>query len=312
VKPASALAAADSSAADAEDNEAAEPAVTSAESAAIAAASPRVKPPTVSELMARLKLGNESVTAARGGGGGPAAGQKSERPGPPPPEPYEPITATPTEKLQQLTLFRAVHPLYGLYLIDYLGRADDAELIQILESLLEMPGSVARMLRVPKPNELPPGPLTTEFVDPEILTRGLVSYEELYPPEDQSDQPPELRKYPIPLAQKMRMLFESEIDHAGGLFVSPVWGVGDLLQHGGDFDKFVRARDLVKQEGMLFKHCLRMVLLCSEFCQLTPPNVNAAEWQTRLRNISDVLANACRAVDPQSTDELLEELEEDA
>ena len=56
-------------------------------------------------------------------------------------------------------VFRAVHPLYGLYLVDYLGRADDAELIQILESLLEMPGSVARMLRVPKPNELPPGPL---------------------------------------------------------------------------------------------------------------------------------------------------------
>ena len=86
-----------------------------------------------------------------------------------------------------------------------------------------------------------------EFVDPEILTRGLVSHEELYPPADQSDVPPELRKYPIPLAQKMRLLFESEIDHAGGLFVSPVWAVGDLLQHGGDFDKFVRARDLVKQ-----------------------------------------------------------------
>ena len=65
--------------------------------------------------------------------------------------------------------------------------------------------------------------------------------------------PPELRKYPVPLAQKMRMLFESEIDDAGGMFITPVWAVGDLLERGGDFDNFVRARDLVKQEGVLFK-----------------------------------------------------------
>jgi hypothetical protein len=209
-------------------------------------------------------------------------------------------------------VFRAVHPLYGLYLMNYLGKADENEQIQVLESLLEMPGSVARSLRVPWPGELPPGRLATEVVDPAIQTGGLATQDDLYPQADQSDVPPELRKYPVPLAQKMRMLFESEIDHAGGLFVTPVWAVGDLLSHGGDFDKFVRARDLVKQEGVLFKHLLRMILLCDEFAQLTPAEVNPDEWRTRLRGISDVLAAACRAVDPQSTDELLEELAEEA
>ena len=101
-------------------------------------------------------------------------------------EPYDPITATPTEKLKQLMIFRAVHPLYGLFLMDYLGKADEHELMQILESLLEMPGSVAKSLRVPWPDELPPGKLSVEVIDPAIFTAGLATQEDLYPQADQS------------------------------------------------------------------------------------------------------------------------------
>jgi superfamily II DNA/RNA helicase len=267
-------------------------------------------PQAVSDLIGKLTLGGHAgstAVAARPGGGRAAGGNA-----PAPVERYEPITATPTEKLRQLIVFRAVHPLYGLFLMDYLGKADPHERVQILESLLEMPGSVAKSVRVPWPDELPPGRLSNEVVDPAILMRGLATQDDLYPQADQSDVPPELRKYPVPLAQKMRMLFESEIDHAGGLFVTPVWAVGDLLEHGGNFDKFVRARDLVKQEGILFKHLLRMILLCNEFAQLTPRDVSPEDWKAGLTGVSDVLANACREVDPQSTDEMLEELVEDA
>jgi hypothetical protein len=274
-----------------------------------AVAAVKLAPQAVSDLIGQLKLGDHvgsTVAAARTGAVRGAGGAAT-----PPPEPYDPVTATPTDKLKELTVFRAVHPLYGLFLMDYLAKADDHELVQILESLLEMPGSVAKSLRVPWPDDLPPGRLSIEVVDPAILTRGLATQEDLYPQADQSDIPPELRKYPVPLAQKMRMLFEGEIDHAGGLFVTPVWAVGDLLEHGGDFDKFVRGRDLVKQEGILFKHLLRMILLCEEFAQLTPPDTDPEAWRARLKTISDVLTTACRNVDPQSTDELLEELDPD-
>ena len=88
--------------------------------------------------------------------------------------------------------------------MDYLGRADHHELIQILESLLAMPTSVAKSVRVPWPDELPPGKLALETVDPALLTSGVATQEDLYPQADQGDLPPELRKYPIPLAQKMR------------------------------------------------------------------------------------------------------------
>jgi superfamily II DNA/RNA helicase len=261
--------------------------------------------------LAKLTLGNLSLGGATLGSNDPsksATGRPSDKSAPPPLEPYAPVTATPTAKLKQLTLFRAIHPIYGVYLTDYLGLADPPELSQILESLLEMPGSVAKFLRVPKPEDLPPGKLATEIVDPALLTRGLASQDDMYPPADQGDLPPELRKYPIPLADKMKMLFEADVDHAGGLFVNPVWAAGALLDYGADFDKFVRARDLTKQEGMLFKHLMRLVLLCSELAQITPKGVTPEDWRARLAAISDPLSAACRAVDPQCTEELLEEL----
>ena len=242
-----------------------------------------VKPPSVSQLMGRLTLGTPAGSpAAVGSGRDSSAPFDQAQQGSPPIQLRRAVrsgsTATPTEKLKQLMVFRSVHPLYGMFLMDYLGKAEPNEVIQILESLLEMPGSVAKSVRVPWPDELPPGQLSTQTVDPAILTAGLAhAWNDLYPQADQSDLPPELRKYPVPLAQKMRMLFENEIDHAGGLFITPVWAVGDLLAHGGDFDKFVRSRDLVKQEGILFKHLLRMILLCGEFAQLTPLNAYAAD-----------------------------------
>jgi hypothetical protein len=95
------------------------------------------------------------------------------------------------------------------------------------------------------------------------------------------------------------------------LYVTPVWAVGDLLERSGNFDEFVRSRELVKQEGILFKHFLRMILLCDEFAQLTPKDTPPADWQLRLREISRVLTTACTTVDPQSTDEMLEEMAEE-
>jgi superfamily II DNA/RNA helicase len=257
------------------------------------------------DLVGRLTLGGGATGAKL-----PAKpGAKSAEPRPPDAT-YVPLRATPTDKLRVLTTFRAIHPMYGLFLLDYLALADEHELIQILESLLEMPGTVARLLRVPRPADLPPGKLATEIVDPALLTRGIATQDDLYPPEDQSDVPPELRKYPVPLAERMRLLFESEIDHAGGLFITPVWAVGALVESGGDLDGFVRSRDLIKQEGVLFKHLLRMVLLCGEMAQTSPHGVHPDDWKDRLNRLAELLATACRRVDPQSTDEMLEELTE--
>jgi len=294
-----------------EDEEAPAP-----DAAAASTPTPRAPLPTVGDLMARLTFGDQHATPATPAATAAALAQLRTSAGlakalaaPAPPPPYEPRSATPTPKLKQLMIFRAVHPLYGLFLMDYLGLADDEELIQILESLLAMPGSVAKSMRVPWPSDMPPGQLATGVIDPALLTSGLATHEDLYPPPDQSDVPFELRKYPVPLAEKMRMLFESQIDHAGGLFLTPVWSAGDFLQRGGSFDQFIRSRDLITQEGIVFKHFLRLILLCGEFAQLTPHGLSPESWKMRLTKITEPLTVACREVDPLSTEEMLEENE---
>src|SRR5205085_5789828 len=46
------------------------------------------------------------------------------------------ITATPTSKLDNLLVFRSIHPLFAAFLLDHLGIADPTERLQLLESVL--------------------------------------------------------------------------------------------------------------------------------------------------------------------------------
>jgi len=102
------------------------------------------------------------------------------------------------------------------------------------------------------------------------------------------------------------MLFEAEYPGVRDVIVRPVWAAGELLKFGGDFNKYVTARNLTKQEGIVFRHVLRLILLCGEFAQLTPPELSDNEWQAEMNDIADQLTAACRTVDPESTDKAIE------
>ena len=220
---------------------------------------------------------------------------------------YQPKAGQATDKLDQLLIFRAVNPLYGSFLLDHLGLADEIEQLQVLESLLEMPGSVARRVRVPQPDRLPPGSLAIDVVDPELIQRGILTQEELYP-QNQQDLPAHERMYPPPLGEKLAMLFEGSVDCTGHNPIRAVWAAGPLLyDFHGDFYKFISARELGHQEGVVFRHLLRLILLCEEFAQLTPSGLLQSAWQERLSSWADQLTETCRAVDSQSTDQTLAE-----
>lgn len=64
-------------------------------------------------------------------------------------------------------------------------------------------------------------------------------------------------------------------------------------------------RELTKQEGIVFRHCLRLILLCGEFADLEPPHLDPVEWRRDLAELAAILTESCRAVDPASTDETL-------
>ena len=78
-----------------------------------------------------------------------------------------------------------------------------------------------------------------------------------------------------------------------------------MLRFEGNFNKFVQSRDLVKQEGIFFRHLLRLILLLGEFAQVMPAGMDARAWQAELRDIADRLTASCREVDPPSTDEAM-------
>ena len=66
------------------------------------------------------------------------------------------------------------------------------------------------------------------------------------------------------------------------------------------------SRDLTKQEGLIFRHLLKMILLCGEFSQVTPIGMDEAVWRDELRDLSEKLSECCRQIDPQSTDDMLQ------
>lgn len=250
---------------------------------------------------AKTQVGSKQVGAPVGDGenGSDGEGESSGA--------YEPEFARPTESLADLLVFRSVNPLYGVFLVRQLDIANFEERVQALESVLEMPGSVARYVRVPWPDRLPPGPLATGRLDDEIVQWGLAPYADLYPPKPEDQPRDEPMKFPVPLAEKLRMLFDAEYPGVHSLRTTAVWAAGDMLNFGCDFNAFISSRSVAKQEGVIFRHLLRMILLCGEFQQLAPPGCDPFDWQRELTDLAQRLTAGCRAVDPESTDKAIEE-----
>src|SRR5262249_36518353 len=73
------------------------------------------------------------------------------------------------------------------------------------------------------------------------------------------------------------------------------------LAFGSNFNAFITHKDLAKQEGIIFRHLLRMILLTEEFSALTPQGMEPADWQAEVKDIAAKLTDACPQVDPTST-----------
>jgi len=230
---------------------------------------------------------------------------------------YCPEFAHPTERLEWLVQMRSVHPLYGVYLADQLAIADPEERILAFESVLDVPGTVARSVRVPRYDQMPAGTLAQLRLDPRLLQTGLATAAELGgggPSEDEEvtdrgfgrvmfDEP---RVWPLTLGEKIYRLFQADYPTVHDVSVRPVWIAGELREFNFDFNKYVTSRGLQKDEGILFRHLLRLILLLDEMANIPPLETTVEEWEYQLDDLAERLTEACRRVDPQSTDEVLE------
>ncbi len=234
---------------------------------------------------------------------------------------YRPTLATPTDRLERLVHLKSINPLFGVYLADQLAIADPQERIAALESVLEVPGSVARYVRMPSYDDMPAGTLATTRLDSQLLTMGLATAEELGAKGNDEEEEvrdrgfgrvmfDEPRVWPLTIGEKLLRLFREEFPRVHNVNVRPVWIVGELLEFGGDFNKYVTARKLQKEEGILFRHCLRMILLLDEMANVPPLESTVETWEDPLDDLADLLTESCRKIDPQSTDEILSDSKE--
>ena len=136
-------------------------------------------------------------------------------------------------------------------------------------------GSVAPILRVPKQDQLPPGPLATGRLDVQLLQLGLATMEELVAAgrkrktRGRGTSMTRIACGCWPWPTSCGGCSTTNCPGVRELRTQAVWAAGELLEYGGDFNKYIAGKDLQKQEGMIFRHLLRLILLVGEFQQLS-------------------------------------------
>jgi hypothetical protein len=162
-----------------------------------------------------------------------------------------------------------------------------------------------KYVRVPFSDELPAGPLATTRLDQELIQRGLIAAPLPEPEDEEEEDPFAGKERPPTLSEKLRLLFDALYPEVTDVHTQSVWAAGELFRHGNNFNLYVKTRDLTKQEGIIFRHLLRLILLCGEFAQVCPIDTTQEAWQADMRDIANQLTESCRAVDPASTDEII-------
>jgi hypothetical protein len=211
------------------------------------------------------------------------------------------------EKVYELIDFRSVDPLYAAFLTQELVRASFEEKLQALESVLPLPPVLRRKTALPETMEL--GPLQVDSLQPRLLQMGLLIVDgdgRVVRPsvEEYEDYWEEDRPKPTPtVAEMLSILFESKLATPENVPVVPKWVAGGILEHEGDFFKYTRQRDLSKNEGLILRHLLRLVILAGEFQARSGDDPDYGEIIERVTRI-------CAHVDRRYTDHFLAEQEQ--
>ncbi len=208
------------------------------------------------------------------------------------------------ENIHDLLDFRSVDPLYGSFLSEQLVRASFEEKLLALESALQLPPAIDRAVAPP---EMEPGPLQTETLEQALISKGLVILKEgvltAVNPEEgadywaESDEPK-----PVTFVEMLKMLFDARLASPEDVFVRERWVAGGIRDHDGDFHKFCRAHNLIKNEGLMLRHLLRLTILAGEF--------SARSGDPDYAQIGELATGVCRTVDPSYTDRFLAAEEE--
>lgn len=203
-------------------------------------------------------------------------------------------------RIHTLLGFRSIDPLYGSFLAAQLVRADFNEKLQALESVLPVPPTIMRNLRLP---ELPPGPLQNDVLMPNLIAMGIAltgtegGIVAADAEEDESafeDEPQRKMTFP----EMLKALFDAKLAAPEEFPVQAQWVAGGIAEHEKNFYKFIKARGLEKNEGLILRHLLRLIILAGEFHTLSDGDPDYVQ-------ISELATMICMQVDPRYTDRFL-------
>ncbi len=207
-------------------------------------------------------------------------------------------------RVHGLLRFRSVNPLFAAFSAEQLRYASFTEKLQTLEAALPLPPALRR--KIQPPYELEPGPLQRDVLLPRLLQMGLVVLDDggrpVSPlvPEDPTYYDDEPRRYPLSLPELLKLLFDATASSPESIQVQSQWIAGGVFDSADDFYEYVGNRELVKNEGLILRHLLRLVILAGEFQTFSGDDPD----YTR---ICEKTTTICTQVDPRYTDHFLAE-----
>ena len=197
--------------------------------------------------------------------------------------------------------FRSVDPMFGAYLAETLNASNRAEKLLALEGALFLPWRVVKSCGVPW--DLEPGPLRTGMLEPLMIQMGInVALPEKDPDDDGFNPWKEEEERPPTFVDMLKIAFESALPWPEDLMVQEKWVAGGIFEANGDFHAFVGSRTLSKNEGLVMRHLLRLVILAGEFFSKT--------GDPDYEDIATRTTAACESVDPSYTEKFLSNVEE--
>lgn len=211
------------------------------------------------------------------------------------------------DRITELMDFRSIDPVFGAYLAGHLVRSSFEEKLVVLESVLPLPPVMERLIRLP---DLDPGPLQQNVVEPLLIQMGIALLSEegglVAVEEDEYEDywdPEENQKRKLSLPEMLKLLYDAKLTTPEDIFLQPKWVAGGIFEMEKDFYKYVRARDLIKNEGLVLRHLLRLIILSSEFQTRSGSDPDYAR-------IGELATGVCRTIDPSYTDRFLASEEE--
>ena len=204
-----------------------------------------------------------------------------------------------------------------MFLVGQLGIANREERIQAFESRARIADVDGQHVRVPKHEVIAAGSAGARRGSTRCcFTLGLATRKNSAAPLPRMNRPPDratatssasgfgFSRWPI----SSSCCSTTSIPACPRCRSSRCWAAGEVLTFEGNFNKYVTSNGLQKQEGVIFRHLLRLILLLGEFRELVPLDCDPFAWQDELDDIAARLTETCRRIDPSSTEKTLEEV----